>query len=1071
MAQRTPETSYQHLVLKLQQFRRRRTILSVTAGLLTLLTIGLGGTLALLLLETALYLTPATKLFLVGLLGAGLLALFVRFCALPLFVPPSLPQIALQVEAHHGGLQQQLISALQLWQNRMDAQHSSGLINAAVVQAAHALDNLDLHSLLDPRRPMRLAALCAGIGLLFATAFGFWPGPLQSAAARLTHPATTYVRPPDTHIELYPGHAKIIAGEPFEVHASLSGVVPSQARLLVREEGVEGWSSIELAVRKGGISHRFPAVSRAFEYSVQANDAQTRAYTLSVQPRPLITGITHNEHYPAYTGLPPRTQVEGGDVAVPAGTRISLSISASHPLSETWLAFEGGTRLSARVQNNTATIELTVSGDNRYVVGLKDTLGITNRDPVQYRMLALQDHPPEIRLLRPGRDIELGEGMQVALLAEAHDDFGVAHMEIRYRVNDQTDDQIQQIPLDTPGAREISQISVWDLSQLDLLPGDQIAYRVRVYDTNTLSGPGENETSAFTIRFPSLIEIHQQAQQEQEQSIEQLERMQEAGNDLQQRLEKVARELLKNNDLNWQEKKELETALKDQAQAGEQLQELAKSLDETLQRLEQSGLMSEESLQKMDEVRELLSRIETPALKKAMEQLQQAMQDVDPQAVEDALENFREQQEAFQQNLDRTIALLKEVQKQQTLDALVKSLNDLAEKQQNLAEAVRPEENLDGLAEREDALQRDAQQIQDELRRAAQQMDDPAAAELDNLAKELDNRNISERMEQISQDLRTAQQTPARNQAEQIAKDLQELSGQLQQTRQNFVQRQKAELTRELNRMLRDLLSLSRSQEETARHAAERAPNADPSDLALEQARILSGAGRLADRLLEASRKTFFITPQTGAALGRALQKMDETAGNLQSGNTSRASQSAQDAMGALNATALAVRRAIGEMQAAGSAVGFDEMLQKMEAMSQQQGDLNGQGESLFSQQKPGGSTPGQQQSLAQMAARQRAIQQALQELRQQLGAQQQKMLGDLGDIASEMEEAARSLQNQDLDRPLLNRQQKILSRMLDAQHSMRERGRSEEREARLSSGRPGRNPKPVAAAPPASPQ
>jgi len=60
--------------------------------------------------------------------------------------------------------------------------------------------------------------------------------------------------------------------------------------------------------------------------------------------------------------------------------------------------------------------------------------------------------------------------------------------------------------------------------------------------------------------------------------------------------------------------------------------------------------------------------------------------------------------------------------------------------------------------------------------------------------------------------------------------------------------------------------------------------------------------------------------------------------------------------------------------------------------------------------------------------------------------------LGDLEKVAAEMEEATKALRRGVPDQQTLDRQQRILSRLLDAQRSVREKGMSRKREARRGS-------------------
>jgi len=751
-----------------------------------------------------------------------------------------------------------------------------------------------------------------------------------------------------------------------------------------------------------------------------------------------------HDRYPVHTGLSDRQDQVGGDIVAPKGTSVSLEIESSLPLYEAWITYNDSIKVPIRSNNRTAQAEISVTRDHRYTIGLLDSNMVSNRDPVEYRIIALPDHNPEVRLLRPGPVAELGETQNAFLIVEAYDDYGLSRMEVVYNLEGEDNENSLQIPIDKPGA-EISQSHLWNLSQMGLLPGDRVSYNIRVYDNNPV--PSMGETDLFLLRFPSLFEIHQEARRAQEESLDQMERLYEGGDELQERLERVARELLKKDDMDWQDQKELESALEDHRQTANKLEETAEKLDDALDRLEQSGILENETLSKLEEIQSLLSEIRTPELKEALEKLQEAMKNLNPEDVQEALESFRLEHDEFQLELDRTISLLRRIQQEQALDALAKQLEKLAEEQEEIADRLERDAPNNDMAEREELLEENARQLEQDLEQAAEKLPEPTAENLSKLSQEMRDREIANRMNRASQEMRADRHQPSKNQSRDLADDLRQLSQKLQNMREEFLQTQRTELARELNRALQDLLSLSRAQEETAQKAASASRESDTSPLSREQARNIAGANRMADRLLKNSHKSLFVPPQVGAAMGQALQKMDETAGHLQNGNSPRASQSAKEAMGNLNASALMIRDALAALSAASSATGFEEMLQRMEELSEQQGDLNAQTQGMSGQpQRPGGKT---QMGFGQMAARQRAIQEALEALRREMAAQRQQLMGDLGNIASDMEKTASELARSQVTPQTLNRQRQILSRMLDAQHSIRQRGKSKDREAR----------------------
>ena len=752
--------------------------------------------------------------------------------------------------------------------------------------------------------------------------------------------------------------------------------------------------------------------------------------------------MAHRDVYPPHTRRPESREQDGGDIVVPSGTVVSLLIEANQPLDKAWLALDTGEEIGAVVSDSRAQAALTVTKDARYTIQLQNRGMIRNRDPVTYRIVALPDRAPEVRLLRPGNS-ELGESMATSVLAEAFDDYGIGRMELRFRLDEKAEDHTLAMEVDRSDKEATANLT-WDLSALDLLPGDQIVYRVRAYDNNPI--PQFGESQSFVIRFPSLFEIHEDAEKMQQKSLEEMDEVRESSQALAEKLDTLVRELQSDDKLNWQDKQQVEEVIQAQEAMNNQMKQAADQLAETLDKLEESGLLQDDTLQKLEELQELLNQIQTPELQEAMKKLQNAIQTADADMVRKALEEFREEREKFQAAIDRTIALLKRVQQQQTLDALAKKMESLADSQNELTGDIRRDVLPESLAKHQEQIAQDTKNLKDELRASAEQFAEsaPTDAQLESLAKEMDDKKLAPRMDDLEESLASATRSENQKSSETLAGDLKKMAEQMKRVRKQFTDLQKAEIAGELNRALHDLLSLSRSQEETVQRADASQTREETAPLALDQARTIAGANRMVERLTQAAEKTFFLPPQAGEALGEALEKMDIAAGHLNSGDAQRAAQEARHAMQAINGAAMIVQRALGQIPSSESGTGFEEMMKQMAQLSEQQGELNGQTQGLFGKPQPGQGG----QDLQQLAAQQRAIQKALEQLREELARQQQQVLGDLAKVASDMEQTARELQNRQVTPETIDRQQQILSRMLDAQKSMNQRGKSRKREA-----------------------
>jgi chromosome segregation ATPase len=132
--------------------------------------------------------------------------------------------------------------------------------------------------------------------------------------------------------------------------------------------------------------------------------------------------------------------------------------------------------------------------------------------------------------------------------------------------------------------------------------------------------------------------------------------------------------------------------------------------------------------------------------------------------------------------------------------------------------------------------------------------------------------------------------------------------------------------------------------------------------------------------------------------------------------------------------------------QGGGSGSSMQKMMQKLKQTSGQQQKLNSQIQKHLNDVQGKRLSPSQQQRRKELARQQRRIKQQLQNM--DVGSEaRQKLLGDLQKIAEQMEKSAEELeQGQRPSRDLLDRQQQILTRLLNAQSSLRTQGKKKKR-------------------------
>jgi hypothetical protein len=129
-----------------------------------------------------------------------------------------------------------------------------------------------------------------------------------------------------------------------------------------------------------------------------------------------------------------------------------------------------------------------------------------------------------------------------------------------------------------------------------------------------------------------------------------------------------------------------------------------------------------------------------------------------------------------------------------------------------------------------------------------------------------------------------------------------------------------------------------------------------------------------------------------------------------------------------------------------GSGSGMEQFMEQMQKMSQCQSGINQQTMSMMP--RPGMQLSMQQQEMmGQLGAQQEMLRQQLQEMNDQFG-KQGDMLGRLDQLGEEMKKVVDDLDRKNVNRQTIDRQQQILSHMLDAQKSVHREDYTKKRKA-----------------------
>ncbi len=1065
------------LINRLGLLRRSYIKNEFAQGILLVISFALGLGLLGLWLNTIFVFPVAARVAFLGISALILVISLSYFCLRPVFHPLTLEEVALKVEVKFPQLNNRLIAALQLSKNLEENPegYSTEMIEAVIQQADLLSAGLSLKKIIQRSLIKRMGKITTGLAsfwLIFALIF---PGAFINSFYVFSHPLTEFVAPQKFFFVISPGDEEVVKYSDVKIRINVEGEKPKQVNFFWRNEGAS-WNKERLSRKtfkdklrsqsmsavESDFSYQFKEVKRSFEYYVEAEGVESDLYKITVVDKPRVVGLKLTFIYPHYTRL--KTQVvdeNDGNITAIAGTKVKIEAKANKRLEKAEIVFSDSSRKQAKIQGNLAVGEIVVRKDDSYFIQLWDESGNKNANPIEYKITKIEDQHPVVEILEPGRDQDLTESMRTGLLFGISDDYGFSSLKIVYQIiseGNESEEKTLNIDIPNNNQTQMNVEHVWNLSYLPLIPGDLVRYRAVVYDNDSFSGPKKAESKTYHLRLPSLDEIIAEVEREQQGQIVDLESVLRGQKELKRRLEDLSQEMNRFTglDMNWQKRQQLEDALSKQRDLARKLTDLAQRMDENIKKIEENKLVALEMVEKMMEIKKLLEKIATPEMKEAMRQLAEALKNMDPDQLKAALEKMKISSEEMLKRLDRTIALLKRLQAEQKLGHLIKMAEELAERQNQVNQDVEasPEKDLLKHAQEEDKLKNDfnefAQGIK-EFTDLASELSLLPQQELQELSSMPEESGVRKDMNKMISKLSDLNKSGALKSGKSCFRKLQQMAQRLKDLQQQMLAGEKEEIVRAIKKSLYDVFSLSDHQERLFEQVNQLGrKDMALRDLAHHQQNLKSAGTRISEDLEALSHMTIYIDPDLLRFMALSLASMEEATRNLDERKKEIAIDEQRESIYDLNVTARKLMQAMGNAEKSCSGSGTEQLFQKMQGMCNKQSGINQQTQKLGQCGGPGIQLSlSQQAALQRLAAEQEAVRKTLSELENEFG-NRSEILGRLDQLGEEMKKVVDDLKRMQVDRSTIDRQKKILSRLLDAEKSLRERDFSRQRRAEV---------------------
>jgi hypothetical protein len=763
-------------------------------------------------------------------------------------------------------------------------------------------------------------------------------------------------------------------------------------------------------------------------------------------------------------------------MSVPQGTWATVTATTTRPVESATLRSAAGASISFEVTDERRfrrgfTVRPGSWGWSITGVGGQALEG----EPDSLYFQTVPDSVPAVNVVYPGVDTLLSTTMTQPLVIDVRDDYGLSRVEVvSWRVSvwgERWPDQIDPVEIagDAPRA---SLPTLLDARGRGFLPGDTLRYFVRAFDN--APEPQEGRSREFVLRLPTLDEVRERAIAETRDLVEGTEDLAERARRQEEALQALERATrtqpppgrqLQARDPSGVEFRETEAArqaLEEAAQLLDQSQQIQEQLRQVQEAVQASGLNDTTVLERLREIEALYERILTPQLREQIEQLREALSDLDEQRIREAIQELAEGSADYRERVEQTLELLKRAALEQEFGTLETQAEELAEQHEQFSQQVsdlepgadsaragleRQAEDLSGRAEQ---LSERTEDLADELSEAGERDASDKAAEAQRSSS-----GASRSDQQVANSLQS-QQRQAGQSAQRAASQMQQAANSLREGREQMQQSWRREVTEALERTQTEALELARRQDQLTEQMRSSDAN-ERAEARSEQAALKRGADQMQQELAQATNKSLLLDRSIMEGMGNISEMMSEMLSQMSDGT--RQSRGDPQLSGqiteSLNDLAYQAMKAGDSAGSAQSGTGLQEALQQLAQLAEQQGDLNAQAGGI----SPGDAAQAILQQLQQLAGRQRAISEELQNLSQELGPRGQ-VLGRIDELGREAEDLADELQRGRIDQEIIERQNQLFNRLLDAGRTLEqdefERERRAERPGSVEIVRPG---------------
>ncbi len=905
-----------------------------------------------------------------------------------------------------------------------------------------------------------LYSLTGSFFILVTLSFVFNQGSFRAATFWLS-----YDKPNPYSFYITPGDSTFEQGSSFTVNAFFTdNGSPTKVELMLKTDVENNFRSQKMDF-DGNSYQSIPFdINNDTEYYLEMDGFKSSIYKANVQLRPRFSELTATIIPPSYTKLDTsKHEYPFSLLRAYPGSTISIYGKVNKTLLTSKLVINRDTTQFPSTDSLSYSTQIAFSTADTLSFLLQDEKDLTNKNPFRFIVSPIADEYPTAEIIEPASSFELVEPKSITVVSKTSDDFGITNTTLHY--------ELRKAYVEKPKNGKISLKNTkngvlnsfdWDLTGLKLTPLDELDFWIETTDNDAFSGFKTSRSQTVTLTVPSLIDYFESLDEKETDIESTMDTISETFEEVEKKYEDFKESLKENPRANYEQQKQLEEVQKQQEQVDKQIEELNKKFDEIKKELNENKLLSEETQQAYKELQKLMEEINDPALQEALKKLQEQMTQLSPEELRKAMENVEFNEEAYKERLKRTMDLFKQLKLMSDLEKIAKSFEDQARQEKEIKENTPNQDELEKKREQDqkqleklkDALEKLEDYTSEKNKEQISEYKEQTKKELEEIQEELEKQS-GQGSKSESGDQQGEKNSPQKT----FEKEFQEMASQTRKAMEAASAQQMQINIAGLRYVLYSLLTISNEQEELVVATQEtESRSLAYIDYAREQKNLQQIFEVISDSLTKLASEIPQFSNEIGKKKLEVRNQLDRSLTQMAERDNRNSSVASRQAFGGINDISFMIANLLEQLQnqsngsgGSGGGMSMQQMMEQLGEMGKNQQQLNQQIQDMINDIQGDKLSQDQMERINQIAKQQNQIRKQLQELQQNGGSNGDKIGSELQRMIEQMEDTINDLRGGSVDPLLIERQQNILSRMLESEKALQERDEEEKREGKTS--------------------